>query len=561
MGHADHRRHLAGIGGQREDLVENRNRTLGTFEAKTLGADVLGGEELLESFGRIETFDETALLFLGQLEVDTLEVRLDPALLIGVLDVHVLHTDGAAVRVTKNSEEVAQRHAIATGHTARARHGAGQEFTVEIPDGEAVGGRVEFDRHLRLFPAQRVDVGDEVSTDAMNADQGGDLHLLLQTRFVAVERIDVGTPLDRLVRNAEALEDVLVETVLTEQQLVHPLEEQAALGALDDAMVVRTRDRDDLRHTEGSEGALVGALEFGRIVDAADSDDDTLAGHQTRNALNRSDGARVGDADGGTLEIGHLQLVLLDLANELVVGHHELGEVERVGVTQNWHDERATSVGLGHVDREPHVHVCVAHHSRLTVGPLDERRVHDRYGVGDGANDGVSDDVGERDLVLTRTRAVPVDDLAVDLEQLGRNVAEAGGGGDRQAAFHVGDDGDTGSLDGFAERIGGRQHWCGCRTGTGCAVGRCAVTRGCGRHRSGGHRGRGRSRWCSSDFGARLVIGKELSPGLADRGRVEPVLLEHLLDEPAIGSEVGRAVGSAGNGVGHIGNCTPADLR
>ena len=59
-----------------------------------------------------------------------------------------------------------------------------------------------------------------------------------------VERADVGAPARRLVRDAEALEDLVVEAVVAEQQLVHPAEELAALRALDDAVVVGARERE-----------------------------------------------------------------------------------------------------------------------------------------------------------------------------------------------------------------------------------------------------------------------------------------------------------------------------
>ena len=65
---------------------------------------------------------------------------------------------------------------------------------------------------------------------------------------------------------------------------------------------------------------------------------------------------------------------------------------------------------------------------RLAVGTLDEGVLHRRDLVGDGPHDRVADEVGEADLGLPGAGAEPVDDLAVDLEQLGRDVAEAGGG-------------------------------------------------------------------------------------------------------------------------------------
>ena len=164
-----------------------------------------------------------------------LDLGLDPALLLGVLDVHVLDADRAAVRVAQHAEQVAERHAVLAGDAA------GEELPLEVPDRQPVRQRVELLGHDRLLPAERVEVGDEVAADAVDADQRGDLHLLLQHRLFAVDRVDVGAPAHRLVRHVEGGEHVVVEAVLAEQQLVHPLQEQAALGALDDAVVVRRR--------------------------------------------------------------------------------------------------------------------------------------------------------------------------------------------------------------------------------------------------------------------------------------------------------------------------------
>jgi hypothetical protein len=84
--------------------------------------------------------------------------------------------------------------------------------------------------------------------------------------------------------------------------------------------------------------------------------------------------------------------------------------------------------------------VLVADDAGLAVGALDVARVHHRHVVGDGPHHGVADEVGEADLAAAGAAQVAVDDLAVDLEQLGRDLAEAGGGGDAEAGLHVGDD-------------------------------------------------------------------------------------------------------------------------
>ena len=534
--HAHHRRIQTGVRRAREDLVHDRNGALGTLETEPLGAHVLGGEELLERLGGVEAFEHAVLLVLGQLERHTLEMRLDPTLLVGVLNVHVLHADGAAIRVAQHAEKVTQAHLGGAGHAT------GEELSIEIPDGQSVGDGVQFHRELGLLPAQRIDVGDEVSADPVHADERGDLHLLVQHRLLAVHRVDVDAPLHRFVRDTEAAEHRLVEAVLTQQQFVHPLQEQTALGTLNDAVVVGGRDGDDLGDTQRGQRTLVGALELGRIIDGTDAHDDALSGHQTRDTLHGADGSRIREADGRTLEVRDLQLVLLDLAHQILVGHHEVGERHCVGVTQNRHDQIATSVGLGHVHRQTHADVSVTHDARFTVGPLEIGVVHLRNRVGDRPHDRVSDDVRETHLALTGATAVAVDDRAVHLEQLGRNVAEAGGGRNAKAAFHVGHDRHAGALDGFA-RVGGRNRsgrlrGCGSRGRRRSVRGRRGRDRGCRRRRSGtGREG--------------LVIREELLPGLADRGRVEAELLVHLLHEPGVGPEVGLSVSRGIQRFGH----------
>ena len=438
------------VGGRGEDLVEDRDHRLGALEAEALGADVLRGEEPLEGLGGVEPLEDAQLGVLVERLDRALDLGLDPALLLGVLDVHVLDADGPAVGVAQHAEQLAELHAI------DAADAAGEELAVEVPDRQPVGERVELDRHHRVLPAQRVEVGDEMAANPVDANQRGDLHLLLQHRLFAVDRVDVGMPLDGLVGHVQGREDRLVEAVLAEQQLVDLLEEQPALGALDDAVVVRARDRDDLGDAQRREVLAVGALELGRVVDAADADDDPLAGHQPGHALHRADRAGVGERDVGALEVVDRELVRLDLADDLLVGGEELGEVHRAGVLDDRDDERAGAVALVDVDGETHVDGVVDDEATLAIGTGGVAVAHRRHGVGDRPHDGVADDVREADLALSGACAVAVDDVAVDLEQLGRDVAEAGRRRNRQAALHVGGDRRRGALqDGAGLGVGG----------------------------------------------------------------------------------------------------------
>ena len=243
------------------------------------------------------------LALLGHLGLATFELLLDPLLLVGVLDVHVLDADGSAVRVAQHPEQVAEAHLVDATDTV------GEELAIEVPDREAVGGGVELARGQRLLPAQRVEVGHQVTANAVHADQLGDRHLLGEHRLFAIDREGVRAPLDRLVGHVERLEHVFVEVVFAEEQLVDPLEEETGFGTLDDAVVVGARDRDDLADAERAEIATVGSFELCRIVDAADADDHGLAGHQARHRLNGADPAGVGEADVRALEVVDGQLV------------------------------------------------------------------------------------------------------------------------------------------------------------------------------------------------------------------------------------------------------------
>ena len=99
--------------------------------------------------------------------------------------------------------------------------------------------------------------------------------------------------------------------------------------------------------------------------------------------------------DGGAGEVVGAELVGADLADELLVGAPEAAEVERVGVADHRHEQRAAAVALLDVDGDAQADVLVADDARLAVGVLDVGGVHHRHGLVDGPDDGVADEVGE----------------------------------------------------------------------------------------------------------------------------------------------------------------------
>ena len=235
-----------------------RDRRLAALEAEPLLADELGLQEGLEGLGLVELEQDPQLLLAGRLLVRLLDALLDPAALLGVLDVHVLDADGAAVGVAQDAEDRAHLH-----EPALAAERAGGELAVEVPQGQAV--RLDLEVGVAaLLVLQRVGVGHHVAAHPVGVDQLEDPGLLAD--LVVVVGGDVGRPADRLVGDAQRAEDLVVEVVLAEQQPVHALEELAALGALDDPVVVRRGQRHDLADGVAGDRVLGRALELRRVT-------------------------------------------------------------------------------------------------------------------------------------------------------------------------------------------------------------------------------------------------------------------------------------------------------
>ncbi len=108
VGHAEHGLGRPGAGAFVEDGVEEHDGRLGPFEAEPLLPHVAGVEEALERLGRVEAVEDVALLDGVEGGGHALDVLLDPPLLLGVLDVHVLDAQGAAVGVAQDVERLAQ---------------------------------------------------------------------------------------------------------------------------------------------------------------------------------------------------------------------------------------------------------------------------------------------------------------------------------------------------------------------------------------------------------------------------------------------------------------------
>ena len=307
------------VDGAPQDLVQDRDDRLAALQREPLLPHVLGVQEGLEGFGRVEAFEDVQLLGgVGPL-AGPLDPVLDPFALVRVLDVHVLDADPAAVGVAQDGEDVAQPHRAVPGEAADG------ELAVQIPQREPVLDDVEV-RMAADLELQRVGVGHEVAPHPVRVDELHDPRALVQVAFVGDR--DVGHPADRLVRDAQGGEDPVVEAVGAEQQGVHPPQELTGLGALDDPVVVGAGQREHLAHRQPGQRLGRGTAEFGRVLHGADADDRALAGHEPRDAVHGADATGVRECDRGAGEVVRGEPARPGPAHQVLVGAPERGEVE-----------------------------------------------------------------------------------------------------------------------------------------------------------------------------------------------------------------------------------------
>ena len=188
----------------------------------------------------------------------TLDVLLDPVLLSGILNVHVLDAECAAVRVAQDVKNLVE------GGDVAARQPVCHEVARQVPDRQPVGQWVELGVDVRWLGIEGIEVCDEVTAHAVHVDEGLYPNLLDGLLLLALLRPGAGVvvdlPADRLIGHTHRLEEVVVEAVGARQQGSDAGEEEPGLGALDDAMVVRRGERDDFAQAELGQHPGIGSL-------------------------------------------------------------------------------------------------------------------------------------------------------------------------------------------------------------------------------------------------------------------------------------------------------------
>ena len=415
--HADDDLVQAELGGLVDDRVHHRDDGLGALEGEPLLTHVLGLQEGLECLGGVDLGQDVLLLGDGRLVVDPLDALLDPLALFVLEDVGVLDADLATVGGAQRGQHVAQTHLVLADESTDG------EPAVEVPQGELVRVdveiRVEGAAPLRVLPVEWVDVGHEVAAIAVRGDELQDAGVLVDAGIG-----DVLAPPDGLVRDAEGVEDLVVELV-REEQAVDLTQELAGLRALDDPVIVGRGQGGDLADGVVGQLLLAGTLELGGVLHGAHTEDRALTHGQTGHRVHGADTARVGQRDRDAREVVHRQLALAGAGDDVLVGVEEAAEVERLTVADGRDDERATGLGL-HVDGQSEVDPRRGDGVRLAVDLLVVV-VHIRVRL-DGLHHRVPDEVGEGDLPTVCALEMIVDDHPVVDHQLGRDRADGGRG-------------------------------------------------------------------------------------------------------------------------------------
>ena len=100
--------------------------------------ELFGGDQVAQDAQRVSRVERPVVGF-------RLHALLQPALLLRHLDVHVLAADFAAVGLAQRLQNFAQRgDRLVTALADGFAEAAGEELAIEIPDGQAVGQRIEF---------------------------------------------------------------------------------------------------------------------------------------------------------------------------------------------------------------------------------------------------------------------------------------------------------------------------------------------------------------------------------------------------------------------------------
>ena len=166
VGHAQHDLVHAQGAAALDDLLHGRDQALAPVQAEALGAGEALVQEALPGLGLDQLLQDRLLALGGEGDflVLALDALLDPALLVGVGDVHELHAHIAAVGAAQDGHDLPQ------GGGLEAQHVVDEDRPVPVGLGEAVEAGLQL-RIVGLgLQAQGVEIGVQVPPDPEGPD-------------------------------------------------------------------------------------------------------------------------------------------------------------------------------------------------------------------------------------------------------------------------------------------------------------------------------------------------------------------------------------------------------
>ncbi len=173
--HTQHHFTRAALAGVADHLFQHRDQRVAALQREAFRPRELGSQIALHPLRRRQLAEEAFFLFRreGRAARHGLNPLLDPALLFGAGDMHILSADRAAVGLLQRRDQLTQRHGV----FAKSK-GADVKALLQIRFGEIVISRVEIGNAI-LFPQpQRIEVRLLVTAEAVGVDELQDFYLL-----------------------------------------------------------------------------------------------------------------------------------------------------------------------------------------------------------------------------------------------------------------------------------------------------------------------------------------------------------------------------------------------
>ena len=166
MRHAQRDLPNAKLGATADDGLQRRDQGFGPLEAEPLGANIFAVQEAFDALGPRQAAQDIAAAVLGESRaiLVTLDPRLDPRFLLGILNVHELVADSPAIGLAEHRDDVMDRRPL------QPEDVVDEYRAVRVGRIQTVRGWVEFGVVAGRLELQGVEGGVEVAAHAVRAD-------------------------------------------------------------------------------------------------------------------------------------------------------------------------------------------------------------------------------------------------------------------------------------------------------------------------------------------------------------------------------------------------------